>query len=295
MKKKISDIKSFRKTVNRPLILDGAVGSLLQQQGINDKDLWTSRANITEQKKVKSVHKLYVEAGADIITTNTFRTNPIAFKSAKLDYNYAEFIKQSVNLAADVIGNKNVFIAASNSPAEDCYQTERTLSSKSLIENHHKHITELWNTGKVDFILNETFGFYDEIKIVCEFCHCNKIPFIISLFTKNGETILSGEPISEVTKFIKTFEPMAVSFNCIFPETFEKIYFSLDLDCENSFYLNCGSGNFEDEDIECGISPEKYLEVIKPFANENTLFVGSCCGSTPEHTKLLRNYFDKQN
>lgn len=292
MKKNISDIKNFRKSVNRPLIIDGAVGSLLQQQGINDKDLWTSRANITKQKKVKAVHKLYVEAGADIITTNTFRTNPLAFESAKLNYNYSEFITQSVNLAADATGDNNVFIAASNSPAEDCYKTNRTLSFGTLKKNHHKHITELWNTCKVDFILNETFGLKDEIEIVCKFCYLNKISFVISLFTKDGKTILSGEPIFKIVEFVKSFEPLAVSFNCIFPNIFKKLYFSLNLDYQNSFYLNCGSGNFEDENIECGITPEKYLEKIKQFVNKNTLFVGTCCGSTPYHTKLLRNYFD---
>lgn len=293
MSKNISDIENFKKTVNRPLILDGAVGSLLQQQGINDKELWTSRANITQKEKVINVHRMYAEAGADILTTNTFRTNPLAFENSGLDLSYTEFMKQSVNLAAEAVSGKNIFIAASNSPAEDCYHLERKLETSELRDNHHKHIEELWNTRKVDFILNETFGHLDEIKIVCEFCSHNEIPFVISLFSIDGKNILSGESIKETVDFVKSFSPLSISFNCVFPEVFTDIYSVLNFDFSNAFYLNCGSGKLEDEDIECGISPEEYSKTITRFVNDKTFFVGSCCGSTPEHIKILRKYFDK--
>lgn len=295
MKRNISDIENYRSIVNRPLILDGAVGSLLQQKGINDKDLWTSKANVTESNKVIEIHKSYIKSGAEIITTNTFRTNPLAFQKSNLNYNYRDFIKQSVNLAVDAVQDKKIFIAASNSPAEDCYQLDRRLNKKVLLDNHQKHISELWNTGKVNFILNETLGHFDEIKIICEFCSLNNIPFVVSLFTMDGKTILSGESIIDTVKFVQEYNPICVSFNCIFPKIFKLILISLDLNFQNAFYLNCGSGSFEDDKIQCGISPQNYLDEINKYVNNNTVFVGSCCGSTPEHTKLLRNYFDKKN
>ena len=71
------DITSFIRNSNKPLILDGAMGSLLQQKGIPfDEYLWTAKANISNPNLVKDIHENYISAGADIISTNTFRTNP---------------------------------------------------------------------------------------------------------------------------------------------------------------------------------------------------------------------------
>jgi len=72
---------SLAKRINRPLILDGAMGSMLQSLNVKSKgSLWMSYANIEDPEKVYSIHKKYIDAGADIITTNTFRTNPAALK-----------------------------------------------------------------------------------------------------------------------------------------------------------------------------------------------------------------------
>src|ERR1017187_7612228 len=70
---------SIARRMKRPLILDGAMGSLLQQHGVpRDESLWMSLANITHPEIVTELHRQYIEAGSDIITTNTFRTNPVA-------------------------------------------------------------------------------------------------------------------------------------------------------------------------------------------------------------------------
>ena len=226
LKKNISDIINFRKTADRPLVLDGAVGSLLQQKGESNKTLWSSIANLTSPEKVRNIHKAYINAGADIITTNTFRTNPIAFSKSGLKINYKTFIAKSVEPAYNANAEKNIFIAASNSPAEDCYQIQRKINNIELTTNHQKHISALWETDKINFILNETFGHFDEIKIVSEFCYKENIPYVLSLFTLNGKTILSGEKTSDLIKYLQDKNSLAVSFNCIFPEIFSKINLS---------------------------------------------------------------------
>src|SRR3989339_2126492 len=96
------DIIKKQKSVNRPLILDGAIGSLLKQvTKFEDNILWSSIVNITEPQKVVALHKEYIDSGADIITTNTFRTNLTVYKQSNINLSNEEFVRQSVQLAIE--------------------------------------------------------------------------------------------------------------------------------------------------------------------------------------------------
>ncbi len=113
------------KTKSKPLLLDGAIGSYLQQKGFETDDiLWAMNINQSDPEAVIQIHKEYIEAGADIITTNTFRTNPSSFNKSGLSYN-SSYVARAVRLAKETITGKNISIAGSNAPAEDCYQIER--------------------------------------------------------------------------------------------------------------------------------------------------------------------------
>lgn len=277
----------------RPLILDGAIGSLLQEHDSPFiTSLWSSIINLSNASKVIDVHRNYIAAGADIITTNTFRTNPAAFKKADLSISNMELVNSSVQLAIDSIDKGDILIAGSNAPAEDCYQVERTLPFDKLVENHEKHIHYLWESG-VDFILCETFGHFDEIIITSEYCTKNNIPFVISLFLNEELKLLSGEDIKSVLEFLDLSNPLAIGINCIPPTTFTKIDLSLFEKLNWGFYLNCGSGDVTDETISCAISPKEYVNEAKKYLKYNPMFIGSCCGSSPSHTKALREMLDE--
>ncbi len=252
---------SLSKRINRPLILDGAMGSLLQQRGLKSKvSMWMSQANIENPEMVFQIHQDYINAGADIITTNTFRTNPAAAESFKIDNK--SIVRKSVEIAKEAIGGLPVFIAGSNAPAEDCYQVLRTLTHKELEYNHHKHISLLYENG-VDFILNETQSHFDEIKIICKYCHKNDIPFIISIFLENIGKLLSNNKITDVIKYISNYEPVAIGFNCILPKLFSKILQQITIDFNWGMYLNLGSGSYTDKRIENFVSPIEYKKISK--------------------------------
>ncbi|PIQ10918.1 MAG: hypothetical protein COW71_01575 [Ignavibacteriales bacterium CG18_big_fil_WC_8_21_14_2_50_31_20] len=296
MTRKQINIIEFQSKIQRPLILDGAIGSLLQQRNLKmHKNLWSSFANIVNPEKVIEIHKEYINAGADIITTNTFRTNPIAYNQSNLGISNTEFVKASVNLAIEVIdGNENIFIAGSNPPAEDSYQEFRKATQNEIEVNHRKHIDMLWNSG-VDFILNETQSHFDEIKIICEHCGENNIPFIVSLFVTNEGKILSGEKLDEIIEFVENFNPIAVGINCVTPQIFSKIISEIRSPKRRGFYLNCGSGNYTDINIFEGVTPAEYLAIIKNNYVNNPFFIGTCCGSTPAHTLAIKEYLIGKN
>ena len=282
------DILRLRDIRKRPLVLDGAFGSCLQEKYQTSFDsLWTSVLNIMNFEAVVNLHKDYIEAGADIITTNTFRTNPVAIKNSKMNISNVELIKKGVKLAIEARGKNRIIIAASNAPAEDCYQVERTISKQELESNHKFHIDNLMKFG-CDVIWNETLSHFDEIDIISSYCYENKIPYVINLYFSDELKILSGENILDVIRMIKTREPIAIGFNCIKSETLVKLFDQYSPDHRWGFYLNCGSGNFTDSKINCGIEPQDYWDSIKKYLQYDPLYVGSCCGSSPKHTKLIK-------
>jgi S-methylmethionine-dependent homocysteine/selenocysteine methylase len=279
--------------LNRPLILDGAVGSNLQHLNNNSKDsLWTSKFNFNHPDEVTKLHKEYLEAGADIITTNTFRSNPAAFKKASLPFTNEDIIKAGVESALKARGNKDIIIAGSNPPAEDCYQIKRTIGKIELESNHKFHIGRLWAYG-CDIIWNETFSHLDEIVIVCQYCSSNKIPFTINLFFDEELNLLSGELLIEIIEIVESYNPAAIGFNCIKPKLLNKLFESYSPAFNWGFYLNCGSGNTYDKEIYCDIEPENYRQIVKMYIKYNPLFIGSCCGSGPKHTQLIKEMFSE--
>ena len=293
MNKSRIDILKKQKSTNRPLILDGANGSLLKQiTKIEENILWSSIINITNPGKVIALHKEYIDSGADIITTNTFRNNPTAYKQSNINYSNEEFVKRSVQLATDARSEKEIIIAGSNAPAEDCYQVERTITKYDLEYNHKKHIELLWENG-VDVIWNETQSHRDEIELISKFCSSNSIPFVMNFFFTSELNLLSGEPLTEAINMVEDYSPVGIGFNCIKPELFINYSEKNVLPKSWGLYLNCGAGSVEYKNISCGIEPKDYVELIKPFLNSNPLFVGTCCGSDPNHTKAIKDYFNE--
>lgn len=285
------EILALRQLNGKPFLLDGAIGSYLEEvSDYEHSPLWSSKKNIEDPENVFNLYEAYLKAGADILSTNTFRTNPIAFELSDSNRNYKNFVKDSVNITLEAAKKYDILVAGSNAPAEDCYNKERKLSKEKLEYNHKNHIDLLVESG-VSFILNETFGHLDEIKIVSDYCEKNNIPFVLSLFMNDDNKILSGHKLEEVYAFLSDKGPLAVTINCATIETYILLRnrgFFFD-----GFYLNCGSGNYSDKLIKTGISPSVYKDLAKHFSDRNQFMLGACCGSGPNHIAELRTMLDE--
>lgn len=293
-------LNSLIQELKRPLILDGAMGSLIQQKGFKaDKYLWMSIHNFINPNIIIEIHKNYIEAGSDIISTNTFRTNPNALKHTS--YSDKEAVKTAIDIAIKAVNEsilqnstRRILIAGVNAPAEDCYQKEVTLSKNEIEENHKKHISALYEFGS-DFILNETQSHFDEIYFICKFCNDNKIPFVLSLFVTEEFKMLSGHSIHETIQMIKSFSPSIISFNCISKKIFFELLSSINFDFDWGYYINCGSGKITDQNIYCGISPMEYSVMVKDSLKFSPKLIGACCGSNPDHISEIKRIIDELN
>lgn len=286
--------RRFNYAIQKPFVLDGAIGSYLQEKlNKSDEFLWMTNVNRNNPEVVIQLHKDYIEAGADIITTNTFRTNPAALEEKNI-FNFSSYVKEAVELAKKAVDGKKILIAGSNPPAEDCYQLERTISYSKLEMNHKYHI-DLLIDNKIDFVLNETQSHFDEIQIICNHCDRNSIPYVVSLYVQENLQILSGEKLEYILSFLRDQNVLAIGFNCISPEIFLKIIRSIQIPDRWGFYLNCGSGKPTDKNIRCGVSADDYLKYVKKALHLKPAFIGSCCGSNPLHIKKIREFLDGKN
>ncbi len=267
------------------------MGSILQEKKLtSNKRVWSAKANDDSRSEVLTLHKDYIRAGADIITTNTFRTNPYSLISSGVT-DIVGSVSKAVEIAKRARGNSTVLIAGSNPPVEDCYQVERTISQKDLEWNHKVHIDALMESG-CDFIMNETQSHFDEIKFISKYCGENHIPFVMNFFFLDKPKLLSGENLTDAIEYVLKYHPLAIGFNCITFEALEDAVKRLKPEINWGFYLNCGSGKLTDKTIDCAISPIEYAKQAKPYLKYNPSFIGSCCGSTPEHTKKIKHMID---
>lgn len=287
------DIFSSAACRRRPLILDGAMGSLLESSGIpSEGSLWTSYASRDYPETVLRIHRSYIQAGADIITTNTFRTNPASAGSQS-----EELVKKAVEIARLARNDTGVLIAGSNAPAEDCYKAERHLAYRDLEYNHHWHISSLIEHG-CDFLLNETQSHLDEVKIICRYCYENSLPFVLSFFFSDRLELLSGHKLSDAVKLAIDSGAMAVGFNCISRKEMILASESLDLSFNWGMYLNVGSAcSLESRishsgKIERALDEKGYLETIKKLRPYHPSFIGACCGSDANYIKTIKEYYD---
>jgi homocysteine S-methyltransferase len=280
----------------RPLILDGAMGTLLIERGIKPyRSLWTTISNVTNWELVREVHSEYIEAGAEIITTNTFNSNPLSVKESNFDISSKKLVELAVKAAYEAREDKDVLIAGCNAPAEDCYRQERTIDFAELEYNHKKHIELLWEAG-ADIIWNETQSHLDEIEIIASFCESNQLPYVVSLYFDAELKLLSGEDVLEAVKILlRKYDNINLSFNCIPPKDLLMLFRKKDINFNHGFYLNCGKSDINTGIINDRITPDEYVNYIKELQTPQTTFIGSCCGSTPEHTLKIKEYLLAQN
>ena len=248
-----------------------------------------------------------MNADADIITSNTFRTNPSKLndynqKNPNSTLNSDDEVRAALSILHDLRkeNSKPFFIAGSNPPSDFCYSKTQIHSDEIRKDNHANHINLLMKYGS-DFIIHETFGFYNEVELCQKYCYQNNIENVVSLFVNNNLQMQSGENVLEILPKMDEYNPLAISFNCFDIDTFNKLMKEGEsviksLKSGIGYYLNCGKQDTIENNHLNGIftsfvSPQDYIEVVKMHNHLNPVMVGTCCMSNPEHTKAIYKYY----
>jgi len=275
---------------SRPLLLDGATGTELSRRGIDlNSPSWTAGAILESPRVLWQIHRDYVDAGAEMITANTFRThsrNLIALGQAA---RARELTQRAVEIARDAAG-KMAYVAGSMAPLEDCYSPQNTPESDSLRAEHGR-MAETLAAAKVDFILVETQLTIREGAIAAQAASATGLPFGVSFVCNAAGQILSGESLLEAYLAIAPLQPTLFLVNCVPVEEVLDDLAALQTQMVQiplGAYGNTGrllaNGSWE---ATKGELPAVYAEFVEQWVQANFKAVGGCCGTTPEHISLV--------
>jgi S-methylmethionine-dependent homocysteine/selenocysteine methylase len=276
------------------LLLDGAMGTELQRHGIDvGLPLWSARALIAEPDSVLWIHRAYINAGADIITANTFRTTQRTFLRAGLPDRSALLTRQAVELAlqARTTGAAHhVLVAGSLAPLEDCYRPDIVPDDATLSVEHGEHARRLAAAG-VDVILLETMGTIREAEAACRAAVETGKETVVSFLCRPDGRLYGGESIDAAVHRIAPLGPTAFSLNCISPRIIAPALDALRAatSLPLAVYANVGtSGHEQDGALVIDVTAEAYASFAEEWKRQGVSIIGGCCGTTPGYIESIR-------
>ncbi|BBB32345.1 5-methyltetrahydrofolate--homocysteine methyltransferase [Thermotomaculum hydrothermale] len=277
------------------LILDGAYGTQLSAsiKGIN----FPEEANIVSPETVLSLHKNYIDAGADIIKTNTFGLFHL-FNTGKIDKNYAlKLLKSGVEIGVKAAKEKSVFCFASFGPMSDSIFSYSAETLDFFID-FYSTATELALLQGVQGILFETFSDFLELKLAVYSVRkiSNSIP-VIAQFTlnSNGATI-QGVDAKNCGAFLDTIDCDVAGLNCStgpldMALNFES--FSEYISKPMSASPNAGLPELRNGEVYYPDIKKEFKKALSVFLKNGARIVGSCCGSNPDYTRAIKEEVNK--
>lgn len=275
-----------------PLLLDGAVGSELDRRGIDTSlPLWSARALLEAPEVVAEIHRDYAAAGADIITTNTFRTHRRNLTAAGVGERAAELTADAVRLARTASATHGAnFVAGSIAPLEDCYRPDLVPDEETLRREHGEMAQSLAAAG-VDLLLVETMNTRREARAASRAAVATGLPVVGSLVCGRDGMMLSGEDPADAARELNTVGVDAVLINCTpAPDlllALQRVVGAVQL--PSGGYGNVGYADDDKGWVNTdSVEPEAYARHAATWWDAGARIIGSCCGTTPAHTKALR-------
>jgi S-methylmethionine-dependent homocysteine/selenocysteine methylase len=281
---------------NKQLILDGATGTELNRRGVDTGlPLWSANAlmNDRDAQILQQIHADYLNAGADIITTNTFRTHVRALAPSGNARRALELTHRAVDIARAAINSVKSaapkFIAGSISTLEDCYRPDLVPPDDSLRAEHSERVHHLLECG-VDFFLIETINTIREAMIIAKLATITGMPVVVSFVCDPKGRLLSGETLTAAAHELLPLGICAIGVNCGSAPHLAKPLNELRSACGKDFPLIAyGNIGYADEKVGWvntdSEDPEKYAAYALHW---NARIIGGCCGTTPDHIQALR-------
>lgn len=276
------------------LIIDGATGTELQKYNV-PKDVCPDYLNITHPDIVYKINKSYVDAGADIIETNTFGANRAKLTHYNLQNKVKDINKAGVEIAKKACKNKKVLVAGSVGPTGQLLYPEGTLSIDEAYNIFYEQIKFLIHSG-ADLIIIETQSDIEEFKIAVRAAQMFDIGLIAQMTFTEGERTLTGSTPEILCTIAEGLDIDVVGINCssgpegLLPIIKKMLQFtSLPV----SIQPNAGLPVIKNNKTVFPASPANMDEYAQKFYKLGANIIGGCCGTTPEHihkiAKKLKN------
>ena len=283
------------------IILDGGIGAELEKNGANmDQDLWCGKCSVDNPELVKKDHENYIDAGADVITTNTYGTTPISMKQYGYDNLIEEYNKKSVQIAKKASKNKNVAVAGSVSTFGSFYK----LGLKAMIPGFKEQIKILSEEG-VDLIILEAMSSQADIVETIIECSSNiNLPVWLSISCviedKNKKVMLGyNDTVDSDTHIYESFEVAIKNFSKLHKGPILIAHSDINVTghavktAKNNFdgvlgvYPNRGYYEKPHWKFVDNMTPEDYLNEARSWVENGVKIIGGCCGVGVEEIKAI--------
>lgn len=290
----------------RPMLCDGAMGTLLFARGIAYEQNFDA-LNLTRPELIQEIHSEYIHAGAHIIETNTFGANRAKLEAHDLGSRVREINRQAVKLAREAreIAGKQVFIAGAVGPSGRPLQApdEQRLSELRDIFREQIHALQ---DGGVDLIILETFSSLAELRqAVLAAQEAAGLPIVAQMsFYEDGHT-LSGRSASRVAAVLNDLGVDVIGANCsVGPaatlDALEEMITASKQQKEFndaplplfSAQPNAGLPTRIDNRFFYMATPDYFADYALRFINSGVRLIGGCCGTTPRHIAAMRKAMD---
>ena len=269
------------------------MGTELQRRGIDTGlPLWSAGALLTRPDEVRAIHREYIDAGADIITTNTFRTTRRMFTRAGLPDRSSAATTLAVSLALEARSSTRdtkVLVAGSIAPLEDCYRPDLVPPDEELRTEHAELAARLAAAG-VDFLLVETMNTIREARAACAAAVATGKEVVVSFILDNAGDLYGGESLAEAIAALAPLRPTGFSINCVSPRFLGKsvpMVRSLT-PLPIAVYGNVGVPEQESGwEFTNDVGEDEYRSFAREWHRAGAAIVGGCCGTTPAYIAAL--------
>lgn len=275
------------KLKNDKLIFDGAMGTMLQNRGLKIGQL-PEALNITSSDVVIDIHKKYIKAGADIITTNTFGANK--YKLIDSNYTVKEVIDAAIGNARKAIEDEDIYIALDIGPIGELLEPMGTLSFQEAYDIFKEQVIS-GVENQVDLILIETMtDLYEAKAAVLAVKENSDLPVFCTMsFEEDKRTFTGCNPTSMVMT-LQGLNVDALGLNCsLGPKELEPIINDI-LDISRipvMVQANAGLPTVVNDETIYNISPNEFASYCAKFVEKGVKVIGGCCGTTDEYIKEL--------
>ena len=306
------------------LVLDGAMGSMIFGLGLSEEEVRAERFKdwhhdlknctdvfgLTHPEKITDLHRQYLQAGADIIETNTFQASPVGLS----DFDFPDDIVREINFAGVANARKAAdeftaltpekprFVAGSMGPTskQTAISTDvndpafRNTCFEEMEASYYVQVKALVEAG-VDILFPETV--IDTLNLkACLFAIARffdeggkQIPVMVSgTFGEGGSTFVSGQVVEAFWNAVSHFPMLSVGMNCALGPDVMRSHIE-ELSKIATTYISCHpNAGTPNEMGEFDLGPEPMAATIKEWAQEGWLnIVGGCCGTTPAHIEAI--------
>ena len=282
-----------RLATGETLLADGAMGTMLQAAGL-EKGHAPEEMNLTSPDKVLEVHRGYVEAGSEIILTNTFGANRYRLEKSGLGEQVYELSRKAAEIAREAGA---AFVAGSIGPTGELFAPLGTLTPEGAREIFGQQARGLADGG-VDLLVIETMSDLQEGEAAVEAARQNSdLPLICTMTFQQKLYTVMGVNAKQAAETLSAWGVSAMGANCgTGPQEVGQVLEQMKQAAPDAILVakpNAGVPRLVKGRTEFDASPELMAEHAQRFEELGVTIIGACCGSTPEHIAAMARTLSK--